>query len=236
MPLRVDFCGEQYQVDEGMELTIGRDADLALDDNPYLHRRFLRISHQGGMWLLTNVGSQLAATIADDRGTMEAWLAPGAQVPLVFERSTVWFTAGPTTYEFEIAIEDSLFSAVDPEPPPDGNTTYGRTSLTPDQRLLLVALAEPLLRHKGRRGTGIPSSAEAATRLGWTITKFNRKLDNVCEKLTKLGVRGLHGGPDRLATDRKARLVEYALASHMVRPEDLAILNRNEPQDKRAEM
>ena len=232
MRLRVDFCGEQYQVDEGTELTIGRDADLALDDNPYLHRRFLRITHQGGMWLLTNVGSQLAATIADDRGTMQAWLAPGAQVPLVFERCSVWFTAGPTTYEFEIAIEDSPFTAVDPEPPPDGSTTYGRTSLTPDQRLLLVALAEPLLRQKGRGATVIPSSAEAATRLRWTITKFNRKLDNVCQKLTKLGVRGLHGGPDRLATDRKARLVEYALASHMVRSEDLAILDRPHADDR----
>ena len=59
-------------------------------------------------------------------------------------------------------------------------------------------------------------SGAAAQRLGWTITKFNRKLDNVCEKLAKLGVRGLHGDASRLATSRKARLVEHALATQLV--------------------
>ena len=37
-----------------------------------------------------------------------------------------------------------------------------------------------------------PSSADAAARLGWTVTKFNRKLDNVCQKLADAGIRGLH--------------------------------------------
>ena len=153
MRLRVDFCGEQYQVDEGTELTIGRDADLALDNNPYLHRRFLRITHQGGMWLLTNVGSQLAATIADDRGTMQAWLAPGAQVPLVFERCSVWFTAGPTTYEFEIAIEDSPFMRSTQNLRPTGaRLTEGRRS-----RLTSGFSSWPWpSRSSARRGVGQP--------------------------------------------------------------------------------
>jgi hypothetical protein len=54
-------------------------------------------------------------------------------------------------------------------------TTVGRMSFTPDQRLLLLALGERVLR-RGNRGAGsVPSSAEAAQRPGWTITKFNRK-------------------------------------------------------------
>ena len=69
-----------------------------------------------------------------------------------------------------------------------------------------------------------PASNVVAARLGWTPTKFNRKLDNVCDKLTKLGVRGLHGDAARLATSRKARLVEYALATQLVTAADLALL------------
>ena len=71
----------------------------------------------------------------------------------------------------------------------------------------------------------LPSSAEAAERLGWTITKFNRKLDNVCQKLQRLGVRGLHGGPDRLASNRRTRLIEYAVATRLVTRADLALLD-----------
>jgi hypothetical protein len=116
------------------------------------------------------------------------------------------------------------FSAVVPVTSSAAATTMGRTTLTPEQHLLLLALAEPVLR-SGVRGTAtVPSSADVAGRLGWTVTKFNRKLDNVCQKLERLGVRGLHGGPDRLAANRKARLVEYALAVRLVGPEDLPAL------------
>jgi hypothetical protein len=229
MTLTVDYCGETYALGPGEVFTIGRDADLIVDDNPFLHRRFLRISYAGQMWWIANIGSQLAATLADEDGTVEAWLAPGAQLPVVFERSSVWFTAGPTTYELDLILEAAPFRVVAPEDPGTGSTTTGRTSLTPEQRLLLIALAEPMLRRRVRGAVNGPSSAEAAARLGWTVTKFNRKLDSVCQKLSKLGVRGLHGGPDHLAADRKSRLVEYALAARVISHEDLALLGEIPP-------
>ena len=71
----------------------------------------------------------------------------------------------------------------------------------------------------------LPSSAKAAERLGWTITRFNRKLDNVCDKLDRIGVKGLRGGPGALATNRRARLVEYAVASRLVTGDDLPLLD-----------
>jgi len=224
MTVVVEFCGERFEVRPGTSFTIGREADLVVDDNPFLHRRFLRIADHGDLWWMTNVGSQLAATIADEAGMVQAWLAPGAQIPLVFERCSVWFTAGPTTYEFDVYCSNPAFSVVYPEETVVGSTTYGRTSLTPEQRLLLLALSEPMLKRRVRGAVNAPSSAEAAARLGWTVTKFNRKLDYVCQKLERMGVRGLHGGPDRLATDRKSRLVEYALAARLVGPEDLTLL------------
>ena len=70
--------------------------------------------------------------------------------------------------------------------------------LTPDQRLLIISLAEPTLRDPAG-GVQIPPSRQAAARLGWPITKLNRKLDNVCDKLTKAGVDALHGSPGHLA-------------------------------------
>ena len=224
--ITIDFCGEIHRLDDkGGDLTIGRDADLVVDDNRFLHRRFLRVFEDKGMWWIANVGSQLSATVSDRDGTVQAWLAPGARLPLIFERCTVWFTAGPTTYEVEIDVDGSVFSSLPPEEPVGGGTTIGRISLTPDQRLLLLALAEPMLRRRGPGAINTPTSAEAADRLGWPITKFNRKLDNVCQKFERLGVRGLHGGPDRLATDRRARLVEYAMATRLVGPDEVRLLD-----------
>jgi hypothetical protein len=145
----------------------------------------------------------------------------------------VWFTAGPTTYDFEVLVDAPAFATVTPDPEEDertGETTVGRVSFTPDQKLLMVALCEGFLT-RTYAGTGqIPSSADAAARLGWTVTKFNRKLDNVCQKLADAGTRGLHGGPGKLASNRKARLVEHALSTRLVTEADLALLDA-EPQD-----
>ena len=226
---RIDFCGEQHTAVSSQPFSIGREGDLAVDDNPYLHRQFLLLHHDGGYWQLSNVGRQLAATIADDRGLVQAWLAPGASLPLVFPCTRVWFTAGPTTYEFTVTVAGSPFLPVSLDQQVTGSTTLGPGTLTADQHLLLVALAEPVLRH-GDRGAGrIPGNADAAARLGWTITKFNRKLDNVCDKLSRHGVRGLHGDARRLASTRRARLVEYALAARLVTVGDLELLPVSPP-------
>lgn len=61
---------------------------------------------------------------------------------------------------------------------------------TDSQKALIVALAEPMLRRDGTGFSAIPSSADAARTLGWALTRFNRKLDNVCDKLDRVGVAG----------------------------------------------
>jgi len=224
MGVVVEFCGESYPVARGESLVIGREGNLVIDDNPYLHRRFLQVSHQDSLWWLTNLGAQLTATVADEQGSMQAWLAPGARLPVVFDRTYVWFTAGPTTYEFEIVLDGPPFVQLTQESGTVGAATIGRMVFTPDQKLLIVTLCEPALR-RGTRGTAsVPTSAEAAARLGWAMTRFNRKLDNVCQKLAKSGIRGLHGEPGRLAVNRRARLVEYALAARVVAKADLELL------------
>ena len=209
----------------GRQLTIGRSGDVEIDDNPYLHRNFLAVLEEGGLWWLSNVGSTLTATVADDTGLFQAWLAPGARIPLALNRILVWFTAGPTTYDFEIIVDNPAFVSVAPEPLAadySGEMTVGRVSFTADQKLLMVALCERLAVPQPGPGTSqIPSSAAAAARIGWTVTRFNRKLDNVCQKLADAGTRGLHGGIGKLASNRKSRLVEHALSTRLVTVHDL---------------
>lgn len=223
--LILDFCGEIYEVDPSLPFTIGREADLVLDeDNPFLHRVFLKIEHDAGLWWLRNVGSALSATVSANQGEMQAWLSPMGQLPLVFPLVGVWFTAGDMTYEFEMTITDSPWESVSIETAKDGSITMGATTLTVDQKVLIAVLAEDILRRQNRGAGSIPTSQKAADRLGWPVTKFNRKLDYLCRKLSNIGVQGLHGGPGKLASSRKARLVEYCLGTQMISIDDLSLL------------
>lgn len=225
MSLQVLYCDEVHHVESGSTFTIGREADLAVDDNQFLHRQFLVLHEQGSIWAISNTGSQLTATVTDSDGHLEAFLAPGAWLPLVFGTTEVRFTAGPTSYSLSIVNTEPSFVIAPTVATNDGDTTIGATNLTPDQRRLIVALAEPRLRGDGRAAVVLPSSAEAAARLGWAITKFNRKLDNVCQKLARLGIRGLHGDPGKLASNRRTRLVEYAVATRLISRDDLVLLD-----------
>jgi hypothetical protein len=221
----IDFCGETAPI-VTQPFTIGRDADLVLDDdNRHLHRHFLSVTQQQGIWLLATIGGQLTATVSDAGGRLEAFLGPGGVLPLVFEQTIVRFTAGPTTYEFSIVMPDPAFAAAAAEPSEQGDTTVGRVTMTPDQLRLILAIAEPALRGDGRAATTLPSNQQVAQRLGWRLTRVNRKLDNVCQKLAAQGIRGLHGAPGQLASNRRARLVEYALAVRMISRDDLALLD-----------
>lgn len=210
----VDFCGEEYLPDPEERFTIGREGELILDEeNPFLHRSFLAVYYQSGLWWLENVGSQLSATVADGSGTFQAWLAPGARLPLVFPSTVIWFTAGPTTYEFDIHVSDVPFDRLPITESADGQVTLGPVNLTAEQKLLLVALCEDLLSRRKIGAGAVPQSAKVAKRLSWPVTKFNRKLDLICEKFAEAGINGLRGGVAGAASSRKARLIEYAMAS-----------------------
>ena len=221
----VEYAGEYFRVATGDQFTVGREGDLEIDDNPFLHRTFLEISENVGLWWLSNVGSRLTATITDGAGGVQAWLAPGARLPLVFERTCVIFSAGPTTYELTVHAAEPTFRATKRDDADVGESTIGEVPLTLTQKQLIVALSEPVLRRDGAGISEIPSSAAAAARLGWTVTRFNRKLDNVCDKFDRIGVPGMRGGPRTVATNRRARLVEHAVTSRLVTREDLPLLD-----------
>jgi hypothetical protein len=222
--LRIEYCGEWSEVTAPGPFTIGRESDLSIDENPYLHRHFLSLYEDFGMWWIANIGNLLTATVTDSSGAVQAWLAPGAKLPVVFPLLHVMFSAGATTYDFTIHGGDEYFETSSVQLGSGGTTTIMLVALTTSQRQLVVALAEHVLTQQIPGRGELPTSAEAAARLGWSMTTFNRKLDNVCDKLDKLGVAGLRGGKGKLATNRRARLVEYAVATHLVGTDDLPLL------------
>lgn len=228
-PLVIEFCGERTTVPPPGPFAVGRDAHLSIDDNPYLHRAFLELRWDR-FWWVSNVGGRLSAEVGDQTGTFTATLAPGGTLPLLLPGIEVRFGAGATTYLIGLDVTDPAAALNATAPPAAGPTTLAPAELTLNQRLTVLALAEPSLR--GTRGRShIPSSQEAANRLGWALTRFNRQLDATCQKLARTGVRGLHGAVDQLASNRRSRLVEYALSTRLVTDADLPLLDLARPPD-----
>jgi hypothetical protein len=219
--LQIEYCGEEYIPDSSKDFEIGREGDLVIDDNPVLHPKLLRLYFSADLWWIQNVGARLAAMLGTPDGSLNAWLGPQARMPMTVPELKVRFVAGPTTYELSFSLDPLPAGvaagerAVDSEPTPDG------LKFSFEQRLLLLALLEPVLCDRLKGVSSSLSSPELAQRLGWSLTKFNRKLDAICEKFEAAGVRGLHGSPDRLAFNRKARLIEYLLMTQYFTPADL---------------
>ena len=95
MSVTVQFCGEEFVAPDDRPLTIGRVADVEIDDNPYLHRVFLQVHHEHGLWWLTNVGWTLTATVADTKGLFQAWLSPGPSRPGRWSHPLTYLAATP---------------------------------------------------------------------------------------------------------------------------------------------
>lgn len=230
--LTLDFAGELHTLTSGDVFVIGRTGDLEIDDNPYLHRSFVEISAHDDLWWVTNVGSRLPAHLTDPGGLLRTTLAPGARQPLVFPKTLLTFTAGSTTYEILLEFDsDDAPPRVTAEPP--GDTTIAPTQFTESQKLAVLALAEPLLRRVGTGASQVPAAVDAARRLGWPQTTFNRKLDNVCEKLDRSGVAGLRGGIGASAANRRVTLVEYAVSTLLVTATDLPMLDAEAAANRR---
>ena len=68
-PLRLEFAGEWHDLPTDRPFIIGREGDLEIDDNPYLHRHFLELRHRDGLWWIANVGVRLGGHDLQRRGS-----------------------------------------------------------------------------------------------------------------------------------------------------------------------
>jgi len=221
----VEYEERVHTVTRDQTFDIGRDADLCLDMNPYLHRRFLRLVHEHDIWWIINVGHGTGATVYDRQTGLQAWLGPAARLPLVFSQVDVVFTAGPCSYRLSLVNEEPRWQEGVPDADPEGDTTVGQVGWTESQKLAVVALAEPMLARDALGMVHIPSNVEAAARIGWPVKRFAKKIDNVCAKLDRLGVDGMRGGVTQHATGRRSRLVEWAISTGFVTAADLDLLD-----------
>lgn len=220
--LVVDFCGERYEVVPDQQFTFGRAGDLRIDENRFLHRVMGICFFRSGWWWLNNAGAHLPLHLQGRIGSSSITLSAGGSVPLVLGPTTVRFAAGGTSYEL---LLDAPAGTVGPGVADiNGETTIdaGELPLTPEQLLLLVALAEPRLR-KGALAE-LPTNQEVIDRFAWTTTKFNRKLDNLCVKFSRRGIAGLVGGTGKSAQSRRHTLVDYVIHAGMVTVDQLSLL------------
>ncbi|MBA2497902.1 MAG: hypothetical protein H0V33_12560 [Acidimicrobiia bacterium] len=227
--LTVDFVGDVRTLAPGGSLSFGRAADLVVDDaNRYLHRVVGRLVWHDGVWWLENLGDHIELELVAADGTLVR-LAPRPEggdpnvAAVTAERSRLGFTAGGLPYGLDLTLDAGTRpGGVEPEPRAGESTSrYGHVALTDDERRLLTALATPVLRDPTVGPEGLVSNRELAMNLGWALTKFNRKLDYLCTRLTKAGVRGLVGARGEEATNRRWRLVEHAVAARLITVADL---------------
>jgi hypothetical protein len=225
-PLVVMFVDERREIDPADErgLVFGRGAALDIDSNPFLHRQVGRFVPCDGWWWVENLSSWTAITVTG--GGTSALVAGGSRVALVHTSSLVSFTAGSCNYEVHASLPSVPEVGASPlAPPSDLTATYRPVSipLTDEQRLLVVALAEPRLRTPHARSE-LPSNRAVAERLGWSPAKFNRKLDYLCRRLDRVGVEGMRVD-GRRANFRRERLVEHMVADAHVTVDDLSLLD-----------
>lgn len=220
--LIVEFVDETHVVSADATLSFGRAGDVVVDDaNPFMHRIVGVFVHEDGRWWLRNEARRFELQLRSDDGRRST-LPPGAGEVLSAMCGTVQFTSGVTTYELMWEL-DGIEAPATSVAASGGQTTreFGVVSLNTEQRQLLVALAEPRLRGLD---AGIPANAEVAHRLGWSLRKFDRKLDYLCRRLSEAGVKGLRGQKGEEAVDRRTKLLDHVLAVGMVSADDLDVL------------
>lgn len=215
--LTIDFCGELYELAPGEELTFGRQADLVVDDeNRFMHRRVGRFRFAGATWWLDNLGPMIKVEVDHSTGahmTLERRGPdhPAPTVALLPPHFTVTFQAGGFRYELLGAVEGAHPSeeGLDDEDGFEDTLRFGHIRLTPDELAMVQALAAPVLADPKAGPDSLPLNSTVAAALGWGSVKYNRKLDHLCRRLDKAGVRGLVGRRGDKAENRRWVLVRH---------------------------
>jgi hypothetical protein len=225
MTVSVDFDGDRWEVSPGQDFSFGRAGDLCIDDaNLYLHRVVGVLRHRGDTWWLHNVGEWSELEILTEAGSRHT-MAPNTRLALVAD-CEVRFKAGKARYMLRLIPRDPPRRSEPVRVIADAPSTnrFGIVQLNDEQRMLLAALAEHRLTNPGEDGA-LPPNQVVANRLGWSITKYNRKLDYLCKRLAKEGVPGLQAGRGERATARRENLVDHAVATGLVTETDLDLLD-----------
>jgi hypothetical protein len=204
----VCFIGETYTPES--QLTFGRQADLSLDENSYLHRQAGRFRLRNSTWWLENLGSRLRLNMVSSDGSLLD-LQPGASSPLLAPGGEVSVTAGPTRYVIEYRLQDT-------GPELDNTAPYAISGadtqtlgpvLTPREIDFVVVMARGRL--TGRLGP-LPTHGEIADI--WGVS--HKTVDNTLQRLrAKLRDQNIN------FVNSSETLVEYLVTQGLVSRADL---------------
>ncbi|WP_297007050.1 hypothetical protein [uncultured Corynebacterium sp.] len=192
-----DLIGHRVALDPGQALMTGRSARFLVgEDDEFMHRRFLQFWADGTTWMVSNHGTRISASIHPraENSFAELRVGPGATLPLPPGQSAVVFATSGCTYEIHLTVartlrppdlDTGIDTGIDP-----GMMTVGRFEPNEEQKLLLQALAAPLVAVPGAGMDKVPTVRDLERTLGWSQKKVNTKIDYLCRSLEGNGVPG----------------------------------------------
>ena len=193
--------------------TVGRMGDLVVGgDNAHMHRRLVTITAEGKVWRLANVGRFIQVHVT---------------------QFLLTFSAGQETYhldcyaEIPLSREASLHTL-------HGDETIGLGPLSEDERLILAAIGEEVLRSPTHDYSLMRKNSEVMERLGWTRKKFDHRLDDVCAHFAAHGVGGASGPMGQRqgnASNRRIKVLQHAIEARLITVADLALVEAEAAAD-----
>lgn len=207
-----DLIGHCVALDPGQTLMTGRSAPFPVgEDDDFMHRRFLQFWADGSTWMVTNHGSRISAGIHPraENSFAELRVGPGATLPLPPGDAAVVFATSDRTYELHLTVARTLRPPTLGGGPDLGTLTVGRFEPNEEQKLLLQALAAPLIANPGAGMDKVPSVRDLEQVLGWSQKKVNTKIDYLCRSLETNGVPGFSVRSGN-APARRFALARYA--------------------------
>ena len=175
--LELEFAGETVRADR--TITFGRDADLELDTNPFLHRQAGAFVRAGKDWWIHNTGSKLYLTVVSADGT-KSELPPGTRHAIASGQGLVRITAGHSTYEINYTLTSSASPAAGGVATPELGTMTVQVdlTLTPREIDFLVTFARPEL-----LGLAEPMPTYADVAATWDVSP--KTLDNSLQSIKR---------------------------------------------------
>lgn len=178
------------------------------------------LRHDGDTWWLHNNARSTSLVVTHLHSPSFSKVAPGAATALPWDACAITFSAGPANYRVEVhdPHHQAPTTVTAVAPVGDATLTSGQLVFNEEQFQLLAVISEPRI-DGPITVADLPSNRQIAQRLGWNLTKVNRKLDNLCIKLDKAGVAGLRGDIAGAANQRRLNLANFAVESGLISPE-----------------
>ena len=215
---------QRIEVTEGEALTFGRSqrTTLCLDPSDLgISRIAGSLEAEAGVWWLVNKSTVRPLEVVDDVG-IRTVLPPGRRLALTAP-ITVIVEGAMRRHALTVDLPDEALDGPGGPVPSlqvEGNPTRAAAdvSITPADKLALVALFVGYLEPFPRYDPHPKSYADAAARLDWPRTTLVKRVEYLRTRLTNAGV------PNLLGENALQHLAEWALATGLISRADLKLL------------